>query len=378
MNTDRNRSQSIALGIGILLLFLLSAFGSYTAWIHDADHRDFYPRWAGARRVLEGEWDLYSVEATRAMQIRLYGAEIPPERDQQGFAYPATVLPFLLPFGLIENVEIATAIWDGLTVVLVVISLTLLQKVDDGRASPIPIVLLLLWSYTLLMIFQGQITGLVLAALSVGYWAYQRNHDLVSGLALSVGFVKPELVLLPIVILTLKAGWQRRYRLLVGLLAGFSLTFAFSLILVGWWVPDWVAAIIRYIEYAQTVWPVGFVWDYSPALTLLLGALTVFGVYRVRGNPEGIYAVSIPVQSLIFPQTLFWGLSVLCLPLTLAWVRRARAGVIGAWLLGWVAMLALSNSQWWPLQIVILSLFVILVLSFSHMSQEDPGTPHTT
>ena len=208
--------------IALLLIWGLISLGTYRAWIHGADHRDFYPRWAGARMVLEGEKEIYSLEATSAIQIRLYGTEIPEGRDQQGFAYPAIVLPFLIPFALIDDVEVATSIWEGLTVVLIVVGLYLLQKTRRRDVSPLPILLLILWSYTLLMVFQGQITGLVLSALSMGVWAYHRRADFIGGILLSIGFVKPELIILPIATLVALAIMRRRFWLPIGILLGFS------------------------------------------------------------------------------------------------------------------------------------------------------------
>jgi hypothetical protein len=321
--------------------------------------------------VLEGEKEIYSIEATTAIQIRLYGSEIPEGRDQQGFAYPAIVLPFLIPFALIDNVEIATSIWEGLTVVLIVIGLYLMQKISRHDVSLLPILLLILWSYTLLMIFQGQITGLVLSSLCIGTWAYHRRADFFGGLLLSIGFVKPELVILPIAALVAFAIMRRRFRLVVGFLLGFSALFLASLIIMGWWVGDWFDALARYTEYARIVWPIGYLWSSSPLLIVGLSALVIWGIPRIWKDDGAILAASIPLQILFFPQTLIWGLTMLCFPLTFAWNRNASRGVLGIWALGWLLLLGNVNSEWWKVQIVIVPVATLLLIFISAGWKKD-------
>lgn len=217
------------------------------------------------------------------------------------------------------------------------------------------------------MVFQGQITGLVLFSLSAGYWAYCRRAEFLAGLLLSIGLVKPELVLLPIALLAAWAIGNRRFRLLSGMVAGLSATFAFSLILIGWWIEEWLAALIRYTEYARIVWPVGFLWNISPLLLAALTALVVWGLIKLKWEREGLFATMVPFQLLLFPQTLLWSLSMLCLPLIYAWKQRARAGVLTIWILGWMLLLLNVSSEWWKAQIVAVALSTLFLLFFLHL-----------
>jgi len=97
----------------------------YSTWIHGADHRDSYPRWAGVRLALFNEQDLYSQETTRLMQLELYVAPLPPDADQQGFAYPAQLVVLLFPFWFIDDVEAAAAAWVGLSILIILSTLYL-------------------------------------------------------------------------------------------------------------------------------------------------------------------------------------------------------------------------------------------------------------
>jgi len=88
----------------------------------------------------------------------------------------------LLPIGHINDVETATALWEGFAVVLLllILSIAVLQKLEN-ESSLLPILIIhFLFFFTLLTIFQGQITALALASLSLGYYAYRgsRHPDL--------------------------------------------------------------------------------------------------------------------------------------------------------------------------------------------------------
>jgi hypothetical protein len=357
------RHQWLLVCVGLLSVWLIVSLGTYRIWIKGADHRDFYPLWAGARTVLEGSKDLYSVDTMERMQIRLYGNKIPEGRDQQGFAYPAILLPFLLPFSLIPDVEVATAIWEGFTVVLLIITFMILQDLK-GEISGIPVLLLLVWFYPLLMVFQGQITGFLLAAMGVGYWIYRNKSKFTAGLIMSIGLIKPELTALPILILLFFEFRKRRFRFAWGVGLGILIMFVMSITLVGWWVGGWFEAIIRYSRYAQVVLPVQYFWAINPILGVGILTLIIGAVLRVIEDEEGFFSAAFPIQLLIFPQTPIWGLTVVCLPLILAWNDRKFLGFTGVWLLGWLLVFGSFHSEWWKFQILAISLATLLLVAF--------------
>lgn len=355
----------------MVVIFLLTALGSYFAWIHGADHRDFYPRWAGARMVLEGSKELYSIEATEQIQNRLYGKTLPPDRDQQGFAYPAIALPILIPFAFIPDVEIATALWVGISAILLLLSYALLTRAAGQKISFTLFIAMMLWSYPLLMLFQGQMTGLVLAALALGYWAFQESHDLAAGMSLAVGLVKPQLVILPVLLVLDYAIKERRGRVWIGAGLSFLTLFVISILLLGWWVDDWFAALVRYTEYAQTTWALAFLWDLSPLLGIGLILGVVASIPRISRNRDLAFAAALTIQLVLFPQTLIWGLAILSVPLLFAWVNGGRVGALAIWSLGWIAFLALSKPGLWEWQTLLLPTATYLLVFYLSMRRSN-------
>lgn len=371
--SERPRVNKKYIILGLILIWLVVSLGTYFGWIRGANHRDFYPRWAGARRVLEGADDVYSLEAVRDIQLRLYGSILPEDQDQQGFVYPAILLPILLPFGIIKDVEIATALWEGFAVVLLIISIVALQKLEN-EISLLPILLFIFWFFTLLMIFQGQITGLVLASLSLGYYAYRRQRDWLAGFLLSISFVKPELAIVTVVFILIASLRQRRPKLLGGLVLGSLLLFLFSYLLVGWWIQEWLEAVFRYTRYAKLVWPLGYLWQITPLLTTVVILIVLCVIYKNRSDGEAMIAATVPIQLLFFPQTLIWGLTILIFPLTLAWNRKTRAGVFIVWLLGWVSAFGFQDPGWWKTQIALLSTAVLVLWLIISMGSAKRGS----
>jgi hypothetical protein len=352
----------------LILLFLVAAITSLTTyffWIRGADHRDFYPRWAGARLVLSGSNDIYTLEATREIQLSLYGKVIPVDRDQQGFAYPAIILPLLLPFGLINDVEIATALWNGFTVTLMVFGFLLLQS-RNATYSKSAIVLSIFWFFTLLTVFQGQITGILIAIFCIGYTALRRERAFLGGIIFSLGFVKPELAFIPILVLLITSVQKRNCSFILGLLAGLLVLLALSFGLLGFWFMDWLEAVIRYSQYAKVVWPLVYAFNLHPGF----GFLFLLGIFLIIRwgwkNQEYLFAVSIPLSYLILPQTLVWGLALLLVPINMILSRRTRNPVLLLWFSGWISVFGYRTiADWWNLQGIIFPIAAILIIIYS-------------
>ncbi len=349
--------------LALVAVWSVTSMATYSAWIHGADHRDFYPWWAGARlRLLEGR-DLYALDTVQVMQKMLYGQLLPPDRDQQGFAYPAQMLVLLFPFWWIPDREIATAVWEGFSLVLLCASLYLVNRLRNGKLPPLLLAGLLLWYYPLLMLFQGQITALILFGLVFGYWAFTQGKDILAGAALCLGVLKPELSLLPWLVVLGLALREKRWKVLLAfLLVQFGLLLA-SFAMAGWWIPGWIGAVQRYAIYAKSAWAPLTAWQISPLLALALAALLAYALLKTRWSALTGFAASIPLGILLLPQTLLWGLTTLVVPAALSWRTRGRWLVALVWLAGW--LLVLAPPALWKIHSLILATLCLLAVCLS-------------
>lgn len=360
------RAAAIALS---LLLWGGLSIAIYSTWIHGADHRDFYPRWAGARLALFEGCDPYALETTKRMQVELYGAPLPSDADQQGFAYPAQLVVLLFPFWFINDVEAAAAAWAGLSIVIILSTLYLVRCIW-GKPPIWVLVGGLLWHYSLLMVFQTQVTAIPLAAVGVGYWAFSRQRDVAAGIALAVGIIKPELVLVPTVVLLILAVRARRWPFVLAFGLAQVMLFVGSIIIAGWWVPGWIQALTGYAAYAQTAWAWRTAWTTSPLVAVALLAL-IWGLMKhTRWSEPAAVAASVPLGMLLLPQTPVWGLTMLVVPLTMAWTGSARWAIVGAWLIGWLLVLGSHRHDWWQLQNLLMPALTLVAVSYASRQQE--------
>ena len=364
-------TKAFTLALLFLLIWALLSTIIFFAWVHGADHRDFYPRWAGSRLALFQRRDLYAEETTQLMQIELYGRPLPAERDQQGFAYPAQLVVVLLPFWLIGNVEIATSAWTGLSILIMLLTLYLLRDIW-GTPPRWAIAALFFWYFPLLMIFQAQITTVPMAAIGIGYWAYRNRHDTFAGVILSLGIVKPDLVLIPTALFLILAIRSRRWRFLTGFGFAQIILLVASVAVAGWWLPGWVQALHRYAGYAKVSWPPRAAWAIHPLLFFGLLAFTATALKRTRWTEPAALAISIPLGMLLLPQTLLWGLTMLTIPFTVAWIGRARWAVAGTWLLGWLLILGSSQPNWWRYQNLLMPVLATAVISLASRQDSNP------
>jgi hypothetical protein len=361
--------------LGLLALWAVVSIFSYFVWTRGADHRDFYPRWAGARFALFERRNLYSVDTTRDMQILLYGAPLPPDRDQQGFAYPAQLVLMLLPFWFIKDVEIATAAWQGFSVVLIVCALIKIRQISPSISSLI-IIILMVWVYSLTMIFQAQVTAIPIFSLCMGFYLYLKKQDTVAGLCLSLGFIKVELVIIPVLIILLIALRNRRWRMLVTFtIAGLMQLFV-TILIFGWWIPHWIKMVQLYSGYAASSIAFQTAQELGAVTLVLVFTILAVALLRMKWSQVTMFAMSLPLGMLIMPITLIWHLTLLIPSLLLAWRGRARIGVVAVWCLGWVFFIInASNPEFWRVQNLVIPLLTVVVVSWASHS-DAPKQPN--
>ncbi len=220
---------------------------------------DLYPRWLGAKELLEQGRDPYSAAVTRDIQIGYYGRLLDPQRpgdphDQQGFAYPIYVAFLLaptlgLPFTLVQPVSIWLLL--GLTVLSVPLWAYALRTRLGGPAL-LAVTLLTLGSFPTGQGLALQQLSLLVAVLLAGVAALLTAGRLVpAGVLLALATIKPQ-VALPLVAwlaLWTLSDWRTRR----GLALGCGATMALLLGGAEWVSPGWVgrflAALTDYQHY---------------------------------------------------------------------------------------------------------------------------------
>jgi hypothetical protein len=337
---------------------------------------DLYPRWLGARELLQHRRNPYSAEITREIQQGYYGRPLDPARtddprDQQAFAYPAYVVFLMaptidLPF---RGVQLGFRwLLVGLAVVTVLLWLYVLRWKPSWAITVIFIVLMLGW----LPMVQGmklQQLSLLVAGLLAGCAAcLASGWFLLGGGLLALATIKPQLAWPLVFWLLFWAGsdWRSRRRLLFGFGIVMLLLLGGAQWILPGWLPMFVAGLGRYHQYTQSQSVLTSL--FGLVLGRILVAVCILGcalcVWRLRrktsssaefGNAVGLVLaltiVIVPMsalynQVLLAPAILALIRSDISAETILPAVRRAR--VAGYFVLAWPWIATIGLSLFYP------------------------------
>ncbi len=303
---------------------------------------DLYPRWLGARELLLDGRDPYSAEITREAQAGFYGRTLDPDSPgdrnyQQGFYYPVYVVFLLaptihLPFEIVRK----GFFWVlfGLTLATIPLWLRVLRW-------SVP-----LWMQAGLIVFtvgsfpvvQGlkvqNMTLLVVSLLAVAMALLASDRPIPAGILLALTTIKPQLVVLLLLWLTIwtLADWRRRYRWAASFLLVMVIMCAASEWYLPHWIPRFLQAVHEYRNYTGEMSVmeqlIGTPW--SRVLEFLAFAALIVACWMERRHAEDtdhfaltlslVLAVTILIEPTYRPYN-----QVLLIPALLVMLRERKA-----------------------------------------------------
>ncbi|MGB9204694.1 MAG: glycosyltransferase family 87 protein [Terriglobales bacterium] len=302
---------------------------------------DLYPRWVGARELLLHGRDPYSPEVTREIQAGFYGRPLDPSRpddprDQEGFAYPVYVVFCLAPtIGMPFAILHKACYW---VLFFLTCATTLLWLRILRRSAP-------LWMQAGLLaltlgspaVMQGlklrQMTLLVAGLLAIAITLLVADYPVAAGFFLAWASIKPQLVVLLLLWLTLwtLGGWRRRYRLAASFLTTMTILVAAS----EWYLPHWIPRFWRAIQAYEHYTASASVMDnlfgapWSWALEVLACAAVIGVCWRERRQAASsgsfVFTLSLVLATtiLIVPTCANYN-QVLVIPALLALAKERR------------------------------------------------------
>ncbi|MGB8012163.1 MAG: glycosyltransferase family 87 protein [Terriglobales bacterium] len=218
---------------------------------------DLYPRWLGARELLLHGRDPYSGEVTREIQAGYYGRPLDPSRpgdptDEQGFAYPLYVVFCLAPtIGLPFAVVQRCFFW--ILLLLTAASTLLWLRVLRWSVPPwarFSLVALTLGSVAAMQGLKLQQMSLLVAGLiAIAIALLVSDHAISAGVLLAFATIKPQLVVILLLWLTIwtMGNWRRRWRWM----ASFFLTMAILFAASEWYLPHWIPRFLHAVREYQ-------------------------------------------------------------------------------------------------------------------------------
>ncbi len=243
----------LALAVGVDVL----ACAAYATTIGATN--DLFPRWVGTRLWLQYGVSPYSPLVDQGVQAVV--ADLPGREEDPfvfGFVYPAYVALLLAPLALLPFWAAAT-LWLLLLQACCLGGALACWRATEAEASlpaarPWPaLALATLFPATVINLIFLQFSALVFAAAAGAWLLLRRRREVLGGVVLALGVVKPALAILPVLALVAGEVRRRRWRALAsGGVAALALTAVSLVALPGWPVAFWRSTV----NYAQGANPV--------------------------------------------------------------------------------------------------------------------------
>jgi hypothetical protein len=380
--------------VGLLLVADVAAtYRFFTSRYPGAN--DFASRWAGARAFWIDGVSPYSDEATRQIQMLIYGRPIPPEEEQEfdpgPFAYPFYTVFLLFPI-VWTSYAWAEAIWLVVLEVCLFAGLLLALRLYDWRPPRWLLICTAVWAFFFYpharALLLGQFAVFVFATVTLALWALKSGRDVLAGFCLAVSTVKPQMLFLLIPLLLWWAVRERRWRFVASSAAWMALLLGTSWIVEPGWVGAFVAQVARYPSYtaigspiwilAHVTFPFLGVWGERVlsglAIVGLIGAAWWALRQRKMGRFDWAVGLCLIVTNLVALRTATTNYVILLLPLVMVFraLQRRRGGVwwillievvllVGLWALFLVTVEGKFEhpSVYLPLPFGLLAVFVL-------------------
>jgi len=293
---------------------------------------DFHPLWAGTRALLFEGLNPYSAEATRKIQIQIYGRPAKPLEDPQALVYPLFIVYVTTPFALLPHSQ-AMAAWLAVLLFTLLAGLFLNVRTWNWHPPPWLFGLTVFWGLAFYpntwSLILGQISVIIFALMTTAVWALKAEHDRLAGMCLALSAIKPQMTFLLIPMLLAWGIWRRRWAFLMTFGVTMALLVASAFAIIPTWISDLWKVMGLYMGYAPFKPPLQLLAEacYSPlgpvltiAFTLVLLGFVAYVWWQNRDESAAFdwtVAMVIIVTNLSAPRTSLVNQVALILPMVL-------------------------------------------------------------
>jgi len=320
----------------LIAAVVLLTIGNYRYASLNPGGNDFLVHWMGTRTFITEGISPYSDEVALRIQNMAYGRPAQPGEHELRVAYPLYSIVLFLPFALIKDFTLARAVWMTVLEIALVVLCFLSLRLTRWKPTPLILMLLLLfslfWYHGLRALILGNAVILVTLMIVGALLAMRVEADELAGVLLGFATIKPQVVIVLLVFVTIWSIYRKRWKLIIWLFGTVFLLSAASALLM----PDWILQNLReVIRYPG---------------------------YNPPGTPATVFSIYMPGVGSRIGQ----GVSVFLVVVLLVEGWLSLRGDFRAFL--WVACLTLVASQWIGIQtdpgnFIVLYPAVILVLA---------------
>jgi hypothetical protein len=323
---------------------------------------DFASRWGGARAFWRDGVSPYSDEATRQIQLLIYGRPIQPEEEQEfdpgPFAYPFYTVFLVWPLVWMPYAW-AEAVWLVILEVCLFVGLLLALHVYGWRPPRWLLVCTAVWAFLFYpdvrALVLGQFAVFVFAMVALTLWALKERRDILAGSFLTLSTIKPQMAFLLVPFLLWWAVRERRWRFAASFLGEMALLLVASRLAEPGWLAGFLRQVTRYTSYTalgSPIWilthltfPALGVWGEVVLSGLAVASLVWAAWWAFRQGSarafEWVAGWCLIVTNLVALRTATTNYVVLLLPLAMVFraLQRRRGGA-------WLVLLVMLVGLW--------------------------------
>jgi len=242
---------------------------------------DLYPRWVGTQAVLQGD-SPYSQATRQQIWLEIYGSTDTPDGNVFGFYYPPAITTMLMPLvlsglpGKMAAVLWCAFLWSVFSTALITWGISFRHQ-PKGYVI-LPAILISGWFFrpAFSNYFLGQYALFSVLTAIAAWYCFENDQPVWAGIFATLSLVKPSLTIIPMGYLFIKH-W-RNPKGILAMTASSLLLYLPPTILIGWWLPDFVADISSYALENRVSWSamdlrmiLGMVWILISLILMGLG-----------------------------------------------------------------------------------------------------------
>jgi hypothetical protein len=236
-----------------IILFALLTWANYRYAENSPGGNDFLVHWMGTRSLLVEGLDPYSDEVAERIQTMAYGRPAQAGEHELRVAFPLYSVIVFFPFALVGNFTIARALWMSVLEIGLVAVCLLSLRLARWKVHPFSLVILLiftlLWYHGLYPLINGNAVVLVAVFIAGGLLALRAGADELAGVLFAFSTIKPQLVVLLLVFMTVWAISTHRLKVIAWMAGTVFLLSASAALLIPGWIVENLREVIRYPSY---------------------------------------------------------------------------------------------------------------------------------
>jgi len=356
------KKNLFSISITVLLFIGLLVYGNYQLALTQPGGTDFLYRWLPTRLVLfDGYDNPYSPEVEYQVELVHHGHAHTEDETPGIFAYPYYIMGIIFPFAFIGKFALARATFMTLLELANILIVLVTLKILKLQPANWMIAALLLFSLFSSDFSQGLIDGnpASLAALFafLSLYALLRKSDSAAGILLALSTIKPQLVVLFVILVILWAFFQKRYKIIFSSAITMAVLLGGSFVMQPSWLAEFIKDITTYPGVASPSTPLAILSFWMnpetaraiAVLSTILSILILFGVW-VQSFKNGFTG-------------LLWAACITFTLMPFTGITSAKSNFIA--MLPGIILLLDAGIDWFKAKSLMPGIFLLLWILFS-------------